>query len=236
MDVQPSVKSVTFDQLSTKLAEALGEQIAMPTAMEFKVEQALQPSLNEMFYTSVLILVEGLEDLAYVSTYLTLTNRMEEFRRLGCHLVPTSGKGGMVQPLAIAKMLDIPTYIVFDADGHDVTRPGRKDQHERDNLALLRLCAVDKPMPFPATVFQTDSLTMWPTEIGDAIEADIGKSDWEQAESTVRKKRRIMSVPKLDKNMLFIGSVLTELYEQKKVSGVLEGLCSQIISFAQLSK
>lgn len=166
---QPVARSLDFKTLSRRLAGALGEEIAIPNAMEFKVEQALQPVLNEMFFAPVLILVEGVEDMAYLSGYMTLTDRMDEFRRLGCHIVPTSGKGNMPQALAIARELDIPTFVVFDADGDQIAREDRKIQHERDNRAILRLCSLEKADPFPSAVFWTDSTVVFPNNIGDTV-------------------------------------------------------------------
>lgn len=136
IDTQPCVRHATFEQLSNKLAEAREEKTPIPTGIDLKIEQALQPVLNEMFFANVLILVEGQEDLGYISTYFTLTNRYDDFRRLGCHMVPTTGKGNMIYPLAIAKVLDIPTFVIFDADGDKIDKPERQVQHERDNLAF----------------------------------------------------------------------------------------------------
>jgi len=181
-------------------------------------------------------LVEGLEDLAYLSAYVTLTDRTEEFRRLGCHIVQTHGKGSMIQPLAIAKLLEIPTFVIFDADGHDTRDPGHRAQHERENLALLRLCSVANPSAFPTAIFQTECLLMWPTEIGEVIQTELGKEEWEGFEAAVRAKRKIADVPRLGKNMLFIGQVLTEAFRNGKKSRILDRLCAQIISFARAAK
>lgn len=233
---QPCIRSVNFQELSQKLAEAQEEARVLPRGMEFKVEQALQPGLNEMFFSPVLIMVEGLEDLAYISAYFTLTERTEEFRRLGCHIVPTSGKGSMVQPLAIARALQIPTFVVFDADGHDIEKPSRHTQHKGDNLALLRLCSVSTPNPFPTSIFQTSCLVMWPTEIGEVIKNELGKTEWERCEAAVRQKLKIADVSHLNKNMLFIGHVLTEAYQDGRRSAILDGLCEQILSFARTVK
>jgi len=234
IDDQPCVRSVTFDQLSQKLAEALGEDHPIPSAMEFKVEQALQPGLNEMFFSPVLILTEGLEDTAYLTSYLALTERAEEFHRLGCHIVATSGKGSMVAPLAIAKMLDIPTFVIFDADGD--CSVAHRPQHERDNLALMRLSGVNGASAFPAAIFEAGGLMVWPTEIGDTIKSDFGADKWLGYKERARQKRRIADVPDLNKNVLFIGHVLTEAYGDGAKSQILESLCSKIISFARSAR
>jgi predicted ATPase len=232
MDDQPMARSASMEDLSKCLAEALGQKVPLPTGVELKIDQVLQPALNEMFFTPVLILVEGAEDLGYISASMTLTGRYEEFRRLGCHIVPTLGKGNMVYTLAIAKLLEIPTFVVFDADGDKVGTPNQA-QHERDNTALLRLCGVPKASPFPAAVFGTSSLVAWPTRIGDAVRDDLGAAAWQKYEALARKKRAVIGVPDLGKNALFIGSILTAAHEDAKGSKILEGVCNQIISFAR---
>jgi hypothetical protein len=230
---QPVIRRATLEELSEKLTEALGQKPVVPTGVEFKIEQALQPSLNEMFFSQVLILVEGQEDFGFVSAYFTLTDRTEDYRRLGCHIVPTSGKGRMVEPLAIARILGIPTFVIFDADGDDIERRDRRLQHERDNLALLRLCSVASPIAFPTAIFETPNLIVWPTRIGTVIREEMGQPEWERYERKVREKRNIVDVPDLKKNALFIGTVLAEAYQDGKQSTILEGLCDRIVAFAR---
>jgi putative ATP-dependent endonuclease of OLD family len=232
-DAQPCVRYTTFADLCNRLAEARGDTSVVPRGMQLKVQQALQPGLSEMFFANVLILVEGQEDFGYISSYFTLTNRYDDLRRLGCQIVPAANKGNMVYPLAIAKSLEIPTFVVFDADRDKLVKPGAKEKHERDNIALLRLCGVENPEPFPTAVFQTDCLTVWPTDIGSAVKEAFGREDWENLEIDVRKHRDLIKAPDLEKNPTFIGYMLTAAIEKHRQSTVLDQLCGQIIAYAQ---
>jgi putative ATP-dependent endonuclease of the OLD family len=234
IDAQPCVRYTTFDQLSQSLAGARGEDAIVPKGVELKIQQAVQPGLSEMFFANVLVLVEGQEDLGYLSAYFTLTNRYEELRRLGCHVVPAGAKGNMLYPLAIAKSLQIPTYVVFDADRDKIDKPDKRAKHERDNIALLRLCGVTSPQPFPNAVFQTDSVTMWPEDIGTAVKSDFGKQNWEELENRVRATQQLIGAPDLEKNPFFIGSVLAAALAESKRSNVLDHLCDRIIAYARL--
>ena len=229
---QPIVRDVNLQALSELLAQAQGDPLVLPPEVEFKIEQSLEPTINEMFFSSVLVLVEGPEDFAYLSTHFTLTGRMDDYRRLGCHIIPASRKSSMIRPLAVAKMLGIPTFVVFDADG-DVEKRDQRVKHEKDNVALLRLCYVDNPIHFPAAIFQTDCLVMWPTTIGTVIKNELGQQEWTKHEMAVRERRGILDVPGLDKNALLIGLTLTEAYEHGQRSAILDGVCNQIISFAR---
>lgn len=231
IDSQPRVCWVTLEELSESLRDARGEEIPGPSATEAKIAQLLQPRLNEMFFTPVLILVEGQEDIGYIETYLALSGRYDEFRRLGCHIVPTSNKSNMVYTLAVANKLDIPTFVVFDADGH--TKEAQRRHHERDNLALLRLMGVDGGDPFPPSVFSTPSVTVWPRTIGLEVRDDIGQERWNACEEAARAKHRIFDLKNSTKNALFIGMVLTTAYESEVQSKQLDALCNRIISFAR---
>ena len=51
--------------------------------------------MNEMFFASVRVFVEGLEDIGYISSYLSLLDLWDEFRGLGCHLVQVQGKSNL---------------------------------------------------------------------------------------------------------------------------------------------
>ena len=50
-----------------------------------------------MFFTRRLILVEGLEDVAYLLAYLNLLDKFDDYRRIGCHIVPTNGKSALLK-------------------------------------------------------------------------------------------------------------------------------------------
>jgi hypothetical protein len=139
----------------------------------------------------------------------------------------------MIQALAIATMLGIPTFVVFDADGQDAENHA---QHERENLAILRICGVREPAPFPSATFHTTGLVMWPTKIGSIIEDEFGKAVWEGYEAKVRGKRKLLGARGLGKNMLFIGNVLAQAFQDGKRSRILDGLCDHIISFARSAR
>jgi putative ATP-dependent endonuclease of OLD family len=222
---------VGLKELAKKISEARGEEQLTPSAIELKVEQTLQVNVNEMFFSSVLILVEGLEDESYIKTYLTLLDLWELFRSFGCHIVPTGGKNKMIQPLAIAELLKIPTFVLFDGDTEDCGTKDKRDQHEKDNLTLLRLSGVDKPTPLPTETFRNDRVCMWVTDMGDVIQNNIGQEKWNALDNEIRKSRDI-NAGQFGKNALFIGSILAEGWKQGLRSNVLEDLCKSILEYA----
>lgn len=223
-----SVSHMAFSQIADAVAAATGDPLAKPEGALAKVHQALQPSLNEMFFTRRLILVEGLEDVAYLLTYLNLMEKLDEYRRLGCHIVPANGKSELLQPLIIANHMKIPTYLVFDSDADKPDKGGSKTKHEKDNKALLTLAGRPTDNPMPTDTIWGDGLTVWHSDIGSVVEAEIGKDDWSKFRAEADK--RYGHASGLRKNSLHIGASLAFAWDEAKRSASLEKLCNAILS------
>jgi len=229
-------RSVTLDEIAKTIADASGETPSTSTGTLLKIEQALQPVLNEVFFADVLLLVEGLEDAAYITTYMILLDLMGEFRKYRCHIVPAGGKSSLSYPIAIAKHLKIPCFVTFDADGHTVPGAGEPDpkghrkMHERDNVCVLKLHDVAQPEAFPACTLWLDRLVQWPTEIGKVVDEEI--DNIRVIKDKVRASKKIHD-GNLDKKVLFIGYTLNEAWDQGKKSASLERLCRSIIAFGK---
>lgn len=73
------ITQYTHKALTKRLATALGESPGSPSATMAAVEQIMQPSQNELFFSSVPVLVEGTEDIAIIATYLRLSEKWNEF-------------------------------------------------------------------------------------------------------------------------------------------------------------
>jgi predicted ATPase len=226
-----SITRTTHQEVAVQVAKVQGQQPAKATGQLAKIHQALRPGLSEMFFASRIVFVEGLEDTAYLTTYLHLLDLWDEFRRLGCHIIPTDGKSEMLQPLAVANCLKIPTFVVLDSDGDKPDKNGSKEKHRKDNCAILQLCGVKNPDPFPADTFWGDRVVMWRSDIGRTVEEEIGKEDWDKYRSEADSKYG--HAGNLRKNMLHIASSLQVAWEAGKKSASLEGACKKIMEFAK---
>ena len=223
------VKALTFEKLCGRVRASLGEDLERPTGgLVAKIHQALQPGIAEMFFARVPVLVEGLEDVSYITTELHLANQWSEFRRLGCHLIPVNGKDKLIQPLAIAVELGLPVFVVFDADG-DTQRPDHRTKHERDNRALLRLLD-QHHAPFPKTPILGANHAIWPTNLGTVVRADFAM----QYEPLVNASRaRYENEGGLEKHDLFIADWVSAGRQAGHASPTLQRLCAAILDFAR---
>lgn len=224
-----TVKGITFQNLCTRIRGALGEDLHRPVdGLVAKIHQALQPGIAEMFFTRVPVLVEGLEDVSYITTELHLSGLWGEFRRLGCHLIPVNGKDKLIQPLAIAVELGSPVYVLFDADG-DTARQDHRIKHERDNRALISLLG-ETHNPFPANNTFGNNHTIWSTSLTSTVIADFGP-EYERLTNTARLN--YSQEGGLEKHDLFIADWMASARTEGLTSPVLSQLCNSIITFAR---
>ena len=222
-----AVSHMSFDKISQAVAAATGQQPVQPEGTLAKIHQALQPALNEMFFTRRLILVEGLEDTAYLLSCLNLLDKADEFRRLGGHIVASNGKSELLRPLVIARHMGIPTYVIFDADADKPDNNGRRAKHEKDNSALLVLLGKAGDDPLPAATSSGRGFTMWHSDIGAIVEADIGKDEW--AAYRTEADQRYGHAGGLRKNSLHIGASLAFAWEAGKRPASLLQVCADIL-------
>jgi putative ATP-dependent endonuclease of OLD family len=227
------VKQSSFDQVAQIVSAADGKPPIRVGGIEAKIEQEMQGQMNELFFAQVPVLVEGLEDVAFITTYMELFGYMDEFRSLGGHIVQCQGKNHLIQAVAICNALSLPCSVVFDADGD--TEPdtsekqtGKRQQHDRENTTLMKLMGIVDPTAFPNDIYSDPVLTVWPTKIGDVVRNEIGREQWGKYEVTVRKEHENYSGD-MAKNSLFISYVVLEAWKQGLHSASMKALSGRII-------
>ena len=222
---------VFSDDVALRVAEVTGEDQKTTDIQQVNMHQALQPSLNEMFFTSKLILVEGLEDVAYITSWMFLTNRWEKFRRSGCHVVPVNGKSSLIEVLIIAQKLEIPVFVIFDADSNMKEKEYHRKHHERDNKALLTLLGEDASNCFPNTTIWSENCAVWSHNIGDTIKNEVTEPVWDKTLNQVARSLGLATPDKsLKKKTMHIGEHLNVLKSEVDIP-CLDKLCDQILAF-----
>jgi len=223
------VRALRFEDLCQRIRAALVEsQGPRIQGRIAKIHQALQPGIAEMFFARIPILVEGQEDVSYITTELHVSNQWSEFRRLGCHLIPVNGKDKLIQPLAIARELGISIFVIFDADG-DSIREEHRIKHERDNRAIFSLLNV-MAAPFPENRIIGRDFSVWPTNITGVVKNDFGVN-YDRIVEGVRVN--YAHEGGLEKNDLFIAEWLTAAADQGLRSPILSELCVALLTFAR---
>ncbi len=225
------VGCIKAEDLTEFIASTCGDRPDDPTGLLAKIHQALQPTLSEMFFTPRLILVEGLEDVAHITTYLNLLGCWDKFRELGCHIVPANGKSAMIKPLAIARRLSIPTFIIVDGDKDKCTRDDRTIMHKKENIAILRLCGCEEPEPFPEEPLWGRDFVMWATDIQQTVKKDMGNAKYD--EYSQKADAAFGHIGNMEKNTLHIAALLNMAWEDNVKSSSLIALSEKLIAFGK---
>lgn len=226
------VSRVTKEQLELMLADALGEAPKYASARIACIEQIMQPSLKELFFTPMAIMVEGIEDVAYILTYIELMDLSDEFRKHECQFIMTSGKTNMSRPLALAKAFNIKSFVIFDGDT-DKAGQEEANKNKKDNSCLLKLAGFDEADSLPKSNKFEKCLTVWTTNIRKEVISEIKNEVWEKAINEVKDKNGWQGVS--GKNCLLIAATLENLWDNDIKSANLQRVCNNIIEYAKES-
>lgn len=220
------VKSSSITEVNKLIADSLGDEPRTNTSFMAAMEQIMQPSQNELFFTKVAVLVEGLEDVAYLTAELLKEDLWKKFRKLGCHFVIGAGKSKMSRPLAIAKKLEIPIFLMFDAD------LDKGEGQEKDNSCLLGISENGDIDSLPEENIFENNLIVWRTNIGDEVKMEYGSKDkWNQYYDSIKQEKAIEGITK--KNWYRISTMLEELSENGWNSELLNRSVNSILEFAE---
>ncbi len=223
----PSVHRCSEVSVSKQIAVAFDEEPKPVAATVVRLHQCLNSSVREMFFAPSVVLVEGIEDEAYLTAWLQLTSRWDLFRELGGHIVPAGGKSFMVRPLAILRDLETPVFCMFDADSN---QEKHWPSHLRDNSALLKLMgySVDD---WSSHRLERD-VAMWSTCLGAAARESVGAEAWAAAHDSVKSEHKMhVKTDSVAKSPLYVGYFLHQLLEAGVGCKLLDDLCLRVLAF-----
>jgi predicted ATP-dependent endonuclease of OLD family len=222
-----SVSAVTFDEIAQDEANATGKAPLRRSGMYAKLHQQLQPGLNDMFFASQLVFVEGVEDVAYLTAGLHHCKLWDEFRRRGGQIIPTNCKSELLRPILVAKHMNIPYFVIFDADTN--ARADFWQKHEDDNRALLTTVGASPVDPKPQKVLWGQNYAVWPTQLSETVAEEIGRDVWTSKQ--LEADRHYGYAGNLRKNSLHIAFTLLQCFGEGKTSPSLEKLCAAVTNF-----
>lgn len=221
--------STDFSRYAKRISSATGKAPEKPTAAKARLLAALRPEAAELYFCQKVILVEGLEDRAYITAALHLEGKWNVVRRSGLHILSCDRKSNILQLLCVSQELKIPYFVIFDADG-DEDNPTRKSQHERDNKALQKALAVSGD-PFPKDTIYRNDCAIWPINLEAAIRQSISDAEWKGLLDNARNT--IDPNASLKKNPSLIAEVVGQMWEKNSKPQALLDLVTAITNFSQ---
>jgi predicted ATP-dependent endonuclease of OLD family len=222
-----TVLSLSFHRYAKRYAGD-GDLPRPPTATEVLLNEALRSGLNEMFFATKLVLVEGSEDVAYLLTWAALTGRLSHFRSQGVHVVSVEGKQNLAPPIIIAQELHIPLFVVFDGDKSKADDPKQIAHNRR----LLRLLGAVENELFPIEDSWNKNFLQWSEMIGEVVESELVASLDEGRLASLKQEAMLACghAPSLKKNSRFIEELMWRAYDAGARCESLDRLCDTILA------
>lgn len=214
-------KMASLQIISDMLGSALETQQDTQSSILAKICQIMLPTLNEIYFCKSAILVEGIEDLAYLSSAIVLENKYDLFRNSGCTIIVCGGKTNISRPLAICLQLGIPAFVIFDSDSD--CKPDKKEKNIRDNKCLLKLLSEEIPDYLPTANIFNKKYVMWSPNITKTTKAEYGEVEWASLQEKIREENNLISEIK-EKNTMLISKTLEEVYASRKIPSLTSAL------------
>lgn len=217
---------------SSKFAEILEEYNAafnkpLQNDAQIKTKLSLQmlPKYNELFFSDKVVLVEGISDQACLEAFLRLSGRKQEFQRSGSSIIVCEGKSSLVMMLIIAKKFRIPFHVVFDCDSDCDEQ--NKNEHLRDNNALLSISGHDVIQNFPMDNLTYPNLTAWLNAIEGMLHNELGDDKDGVLETARNATGQLKSCTKYP---LFVAHVMSEGWSKGKTFPLLNDLVDRVLA------
>lgn len=217
---------VSYADISAYLTK-IGSKPVNNKGIIAKLFPYLSPSINEMFFCKVPVFVEGIEDIAYIKTYLELMGASGHFRALGMHLINADKKSNIVEPAVVAKLLSINAFVVYDSDTD--SDPKHHHQHKPDNKKILTIQGYEEEDEFQTIHLIKPNLWAWRTNLGNEVENEI--PNWKTFYDAACAE--FGNAGSLNKNPLVIARTLELAWQAGETSPSLIQLIQNIIDFGK---
>jgi putative ATP-dependent endonuclease of the OLD family len=226
----PAETIISYTDLSKIAATvevAKGERAGSITkdALQQRLISLMSPWINEGFFAVLVVLVEGIKDRALiVGEALTRGLYLES---KGICVIPSSGKDSMTEAIAVFKGLEIPLYVVWDADLN-------KTEGITANHNILRSYGCT-PEDYPSKT--TDDFSCIETNLEKQFRDDIGEANFNRgiakycADRTLGKPKYVME------NAYAVSEIIREFRSQNLESQRLKTIVDRILQkYEQLQR
>ncbi|TXC74037.1 ATP-dependent endonuclease [Sphingorhabdus soli] len=169
------VKQVTYQEVVDSLAEISDTPEKGLNVEALKVRlHTLTSIVAEGFFAKKVVLVEGVSDVAALRAAATVKNL--SFEAEGIALLDVGGKTNLDKPLIIFSKLGVPTFVVFDSDGH------KKNDHEKKinaNIQIQKLCGVEDPQGIRTIV--GSNFASFESCLENVLKEEVGQLEFDKA-------------------------------------------------------
>jgi len=200
------IARTNMESIAKKLEAVQDERPERPftsESLKARMVAIMTPWVNEGFFADVLVLVEGEDDR---SAILGAARMMGfDFEGEGIAVIPCDGKASIDRPFLVFSELGIPTYLVFDGDGHE--EEGKRG--EKTNRILQRLLGVSNVRDVPRTEI-TERYATFETELDRFLRGRVGEEIYTKISLKFIRDYGYSGLNQCKKSPTFVQSILEE--------------------------
>ncbi|MGI8961818.1 MAG: TOPRIM nucleotidyl transferase/hydrolase domain-containing protein [Bryobacteraceae bacterium] len=207
-----------LEELAIAYAKAIGKQPLSEPELRKRLH-ALDAPLREAFFTSALVLTEGVSDIGVLAAEAEKADI--DLEALGIVAAPFDGKGQLPLAVTILSLLGIAHFAIFDSDGP------QQAQDNRDLLSALRADPSDIPdSGVPETMVRANYAVL-NRNLEFILARDFGEADYTEC---VRAAGLMYgsNIDKVMKNPVSAQAVIRLLHQRGKSSATLENIVKSI--------
>lgn len=222
-DARPKVAKVTknsLQEVALVLWEARGRRGEQFTAetLRPRLQTIMTPWMNEGFFASVVVLVEGEDDRSAVLGFASAGGH--DFESLGISVIPCIGKNNVDRPLVIFRRFGIPCYPIWDSDY------GGQDANPEDNRYLLQLVGAAAE-DWPNTVQNT--FACFRTKLESVLRSEISEEVFSALLNQAKAQLGIRTNNQAIKNPVVISQIVSGARAQGRTSQTLEEIVNRVV-------
>lgn len=184
-----------------------------------RLQTLMTPWMNEGFFASIAVLVEGEDDRAAILG--VAKSKGYDFDSMEISVIPCMGKNNLDRPTAIFRELQIPVYVVWDSD------QGDNDAKPENNYRLLRLMGAPVE-DWPGEV--SDRYACFTQDLETTLRTELGETCFDTVLDECRsnlgfaKKKHAIKCPAV------IQRIIERAREQGRNSATLEEIVERIVA------
>ena len=205
------VRRTRLADVKNTLSKGDGTGAPPDASLADRLRVTMTPWLNEGFFASLVVLVEGDND--YAAILGAARSLGINFEKAGVSVIPCNGKNNMDKPLAVFASIGIKTYVVWDTDrGHENKEAtesndwaNKLDNTKRMNKKLLAM--LDLPQAdWPSGVHE--KYTCFEDNLNTTVRSEIGESLYSRLREGAKKKFDIDDGKNAEKKSLVMVEIL----------------------------
>jgi len=185
-----------------------------------RLKTLMTPWTNEGFFTEMVVLVEGEEDLAAITG--TAQKAGVSFESEDIAIIPCNGKGNLPKAALIFEAFEIPAYLIWDGD------KGKGANGKADiNRSLLRLFQAEEH-EFPPTKIE-ECFACFESNMTDLLKCEIGEETYQNILEEIKDEYGFQKNDQAMKNPSAVEQMLRRAEERGATCSSLFEIVEKII-------